>query len=519
MKQLLLHSALLILSFNSIAQAPIITWENSIGGLTDDYGFFIETTADGGYIALGSSTSADGDMTANFGSYDVLLSKLDNAGIVQWTKNLGGSALEEGYSVHQTIDGGYFITGYTKSNDFNVATNYGLKDIWVVKTNALGTIQWENTYGGSADERPYYSTQTSDGGYILAGYTESNDNDVTFNNGNADVWIVKMDSAGTLQWQKSLGGTGYDYGYHISETPDGGYIVTANSDSNDGDVTGYHGGGSDVWIVKINNIGTIQWQKCYGGLYLEYGTAAYSTSDGGYIFSAYTESNDNDVSANHGSYDCWIVKLNSIGTIQWQKCLGGTGVDANYSFRKTMDGKYMMAGYTYSGDGDVVGIHVGDSDYWVVKMDTTGTIEWQKCLGGFGDDEAFYITQSVDSSYTVVGLSSSIDGDVTGNAGTYDCWVVHLEVPVFTGINSEAVISTSTQILAYPNPSKGEFYLSNLALGAKVEIYDARGNCIIQNIVSHNSEKINLNTSSKGIYFYRVMETNGRVISGKMVIE
>ncbi len=284
MKRLLFYSILSLSVFSISAQAPIIQWEKSIGGTSDDYGYFIETTSDGGYITVGTTVSADGVVPGNFGIADVLLTKLDSSGNIVWIKNLGGTDLEEGYSVYQTIDGGYFITGYTRSNDIHVASNFGAKDIWVVKTNALGTIQWENTFGGTNDERAYYSTQTVDGGYILSGYTESNNNDVTFNNGAADVWIVKMDSAGTLQWQKCYGGTGYDYGYHISETTDGGYIITANSDSNDGDVTGYHGGTSDIWIIKTNNIGTIEWEQCYGGSYLEYGTTAYSTPDGGYIF-------------------------------------------------------------------------------------------------------------------------------------------------------------------------------------------------------------------------------------------
>lgn len=520
MKQLLLFSALYFASFSLNAQAPSIIWENSIGGTTDDYGYFIETTSDGGFIALGSTTSPNGDLTFNFGSYDVLLSKLDNAGNLIWVKNLGGTDLEEGYSVHQTIDGGYFITGYTRSTDVNIAINYGLKDIWVIKTNSLGTIQWEKTYGGSNDERAYYSSQTSDGGFIMSGYTQSADNDVTFNNGNADVWIVKIDSSGTLQWQKSLGGTGSDFGYHISETPDGGYIVTANTDSNDGDVSGYHGGGSDTWIVKINAIGTIQWQNCYGGSLLEYSTAAYPTPDGGYIFSAYTESNDGDVSGNHGAYDCWVVKLNATGSIQWQKCLGGSGVDADYSFRNTLDGKYMMAGYTYSNDGDVSGIHVGDADYWVVKMDTSANIEWQKCLGGNVDDQAFYITQGADSSFVVIGLSNSTDGDISANGGTYDCWVVKLEPSMATAINKPAFpVLPATEIIVYPNPSKGEFNFKNLPLNSHIEIYDISGKCILKVKVEHYSEKIDIADKAKGLYFYRVSDPDDIVKCGKISMD
>lgn len=518
MKQLLLNSIFLFIFFSATAQDTAILWQNSIGGTTDDYGFYIEATSDGGTIVLGSATSADGDFSSNFGDYDVLLTKLNSSGGIQWIKNLGGSLLEEGYTVHQTIDGGYFITGYTRSSDGQVATNNGARDIWVVKTNALGIIQWENTYGGTNDDRAYFTTQTSDGNYIMAGYTESNDGDVTFNNGSGDVWVVKIDTAGALLWQKSLGGTGGDYGSHISETPDGGYIISAYTDSNDGDVSGYHGGGSDVWTVKINSTGTIQWQKCYGGSSLEYSTAAYSTVDGGYIFLAYTFSSDGDITSTHGNFETWLVKLNAIGTIQWQKCLGGNDSDANYALLKTLDGKYIIAGYTYSSDGDVTGYHGGgEADYWIIKTDTTGTIEWQTCLGGTGDDQAFSIDQLADSTYVIAGLAASTDGDVIGNSGTYDCWVVRLgPAELITNANNHS--ATFTEVILYPNPSKGEFYLKNLPLDSSIEIFDITGKCILKKIATSTSEKINLSNKSKGIYFYRVIGDTG-VSNGKFIVE
>lgn len=517
MKQLLFSSILFCALFTSQAQDTTLLWENSIGGSTDDYGFYVEATSDGGTIVLGSATSSDGDFSSNYGNYDVLLTKLNSAGGIQWIQNLGGSLLEEGYTVHQTVDGGYFITGYTRSSDGQVATNHGLRDIWVVKTNALGIIQWENTFGGSGDDRAYFTTQTSDGNYIMAGYTGSNDGDVTFNNGGDDVWVVKIDTAGGLIWQKSLGGTGGDYGSHISETPDGGYIVTAYSYSNDGDVSG-NNGGSDLWIAKINNTGTLQWQNNYGGTSDEYSTASYSTVDGGYILCAYTFSSDIDVTSSHGNLETWLVKVNAIGTIQWQKCIGGTDSDGNYSFQKTMDGKYIIAGYSYSNDFDATGNHGGgEADYWIVKTDTAGTVEWHTCLGGTGDDQAFSIDQLVDSTYVVAGLAASTDGDVTGNSGTYDCWVVHLgPAPIITDVNTNSTIFT--EVILYPNPSNGEFYFKNLKANKRIEIYDVAGRCVWKKIATSTSEKINLSDKAKGIYFYRVIGDTG-VSNGKVVIE
>ncbi len=521
MKKLLFCSSLFIAAQTLNAQDTMLLWENSIGGTSDDTGYFIERTSDGGSIVSGNSKSANGDMASNFGDNDVLLTKLDASGATVWIKNLGGTLSDEGYSVHQTVDGGYLVTGYTRSSDGHIASSQGLKDIWVVKLSGLGTIQWENTYGGTADERAFYSTQTSDGGYIMAGYTESNDGDVTLNQGSGDVWIVKIDSAGTLLWQKSYGGTGGDYGYFISETSDGGYIVTANTDSNNGDVSGYHGGFSDVWVLKINSIGILQWQKCLGGTSDEYTTAVYQTAEGGYIVCAYTASSDGDITSTHGDFENWLVKLSGTGSIQWQKCYGGSFADGNYSFKKTLDGKYIIAGYAYSGDGDVVGQHGGgEADYWIVKTDTAGTLEWQTCLGGTGNDQAFSISQLSDSTYVIAGLSASTNGDISIPEGLDDCWVVHIgPAPVFTdaGTISSAPSQKEINVYVYPNPNNGSFYLKNLQKNNQIELFNVRGECLLRQTAASASQKIDFSDMAKGIYFYRV-SSDTDVKTGKVIV-
>jgi len=162
--------------------------------------------------------------------------------------------------------------------------------------------------------------------------------------------------------------------------------VAGETWSNDGDVSGNHGG-SDYWVVKLNSSGDIEWQKCLGGtnsdggIFNDYIYSIQQTSDGGFIMACETMSNDGDVSGNHGSYDAWVVKLNSLGDIEWQKCLGGTNRDIANSIQQTSDGGFIVAGYTYSNDGDVSGNH-GYCDAWVVKLNSSGDIEWQKCLGG-----------------------------------------------------------------------------------------------------------------------------------------
>jgi hypothetical protein len=293
--------------------------------------------------------------------------KLDASGNIQWQKCLGGTGDDRANSIQQTTDGGYVVAGRTYSNDGNVTGNHGSDDYWVVKLDASGNIQWQKCLGGTSWEYASSIQQTTDGGYVAAGYTRSNDGDVSGNHGDWDYWVVKLDSSGNIQWQKCLGGTSWDEAYSIQQTTDGGYVVTGYTTSNDGDVSGNHGG-EDYWVVKLDSSGNIQWQKCLGGTGDDRANSIQQTTDGGYVVAGYTYSNDGDVSGNHGGRDFWVVKLDASGNIQWQKCLGGTNWDEAYSIHQTTDGGYVVAGRTWSNDGDVSGYHGGNYDYWVVKL-------------------------------------------------------------------------------------------------------------------------------------------------------
>ncbi len=202
---------------------------------------------------------------------------------------------------------------------------------------------------------------------LWLGGTFSNDGDVSGNHGIVDSWIVKLNSSGDIIWQKCFGGTDDDVAFSIQQTSDGGFIVAGYTSSNDGDVSGNHGGG-DYWVVKLDSSGTIQWQKCLGGTDNDEAKSIQQTSDGGYIVAGETWSNDGDVSGNHGNSDYWVVKLNSSGDIEWQKCLGGTVKDIAKTIQQTSDGGFIVAGYTNSNDGDVSGIHGDYYDFWVVKL-------------------------------------------------------------------------------------------------------------------------------------------------------
>ncbi|HET7153022.1 MAG TPA: T9SS type A sorting domain-containing protein, partial [Candidatus Kapabacteria bacterium] len=209
--------------------------------------------------------------------------------------------------------------------------------------------------------------QTSDGGYIVAGASNSSNQDVTGNHGGYDYWIIKLDANGNIQWQKSLGGSGWEVAFSIQQTIDGGYIVAGSSGSNDGNVTNNHGG-ADFWIVKLNSTGTIEWEKSLGGSKDEEAYMILQTRDGNYIFTGYSSSNDGDIKKNQGNEDFCIIKLDSKGNIVWEQTYGGSDDETSNSIKQTADGGYIAVGYTETmDDGDVKGVH-GQDDYWVVKL-------------------------------------------------------------------------------------------------------------------------------------------------------
>ncbi len=394
------------------AQAPSIEWQKTYGGTKTDVATAIKQTMDGGYIVAGYSNSTNKNVTGNHGGFDYWVVKLNSSNTIQWKISLGGAKTDYASSIQQTMDGGYIVAGYSNSKNGNVTGSHGGNDYWIVKLNNSGAIQWQKTYGGTGSDEATAIKQTTDGGYIVAGVSNSTNGDVTGNHGGIDkrdCWIIKLNNLGVIQWQKTLGGTYYDGATDIQQTTDGGYIVAGNTNSSDGDVTGFHGS-TDGWVVKLSASGAIQWQKSLGGTLGDYANSIEQTTDGGYIIGGSANSTDGNVIRNNSLplgwiIDYWIVKLDNSGAIQWQKTLGGSGYDAATSIQQTADGGYIVGGMSNSLNGDVIGHH-GQffHDYWIVKLNNSGAIQWQKCLGGSaGDDAAYSIQQTVDGGYVVAG--------------------------------------------------------------------------------------------------------------------
>ena len=260
----------------------------------------------------------------------------------QWAKTYGGVNHDCAQLIQQTRDNGYIVTGHTES------FGAGYDDIWILKLSSTGDIEWQHTYGGSNSDYATFIQQTSDGGYIVAGYTES------FGARARDVWVLKLSSTGNIEWQHAYGGIRNEYAYFIQQTSDGGYIVAGLTFS-------YGTGSRDGWILKLSTTGDIEWQRSYGGEYPDCATFIQQTSDGGYIAAGFTDP------FGAGYNNIWVLRLSSTGDIEWQRTYGGVNHDCARSVQQTSDNGYIVTGHTES-------FGAGSFDIWVLKLDSTGYI-------------------------------------------------------------------------------------------------------------------------------------------------
>lgn len=525
MNKILFILTLALLQITTFAQAPAIQWQKSLGGTSTEQANSIQPTPDGGYIIAGNTTSTDGDvigfhggvsLCGSHGQYyctnnDAWIMKLDSIGALVWQQTLGGTGIDSAQSIQPTPDGGYIMVGNAQSNNGNLTgINFG-GEAWVVKLDPTGTIVWQKLlsgYGpsGSGNARAYSIQPTPDGGYYVAGMISPY---------YTNRWVAKLNSSGTIQWQNSYAGTSYDYLFSIQTTSDNGYITAGQTNSNisgqAGTVLGYHGNG-DAYVGKIGIFNTdIHWEKALGGTSSDQANSVQSTSDGGYIMAGYTYSTDGDVTGNHGGQDAWVVKLSAIGDLVWQKTLGGTSYDQANSVQSTSDGGYLVVGNSYSIDGDVVGNH-GDSDAWVVKLDATGSLIWQKTLGGTNSDNATSIQLAADGGSIVAGYTSSNNGDVAGNHGGGDAWVVKLGPELFTATFTVQVLRL------FPNPAKNIVYLqtsTNFSLD-KIKITDLTGKVILTQTT--NTSLVNIEALASGLYIVEALSGEEKYCS-KLVKE
>ena len=437
----LLSAGLLLSTLNINAQAPSVQWQNTLGSTSYEFLNTIDQTSDGGYIMGGyTDSNIGGDKSENsWGVEDYWIVKMDNAGNIVWENTVGGGNYDKLYAVEETPDGGYIVGGQSLSGGGwgdKSESNKGGYDYWIVKLDEDGVVEWDRSYGGLGNDQLYNVQPTSDGGYIIAGTSDSGiSGDKTENRvGNSDYWVIKTDASGNIIWQNDIGGLMFDNVYSAYETADGGYILGGTSTSGiSGDKTAGNYGVVDYWIVKLNNAGTVIWDKTIGGTLNDYLYAVIPTADGGSIACGMSESGltGNKTDNTNGLYDYWVVKLDNSGNITWQNSIGGTGNDYAFvnAIDQTSDGGYAIAGYSQSLiSGDKTEANTGSWDYWILKINSTGSILWQTVLGGVSGDYANAISATTDGGFIVGGFSySSAGGDKDEDAiGDADFWIIRL---------------------------------------------------------------------------------------------
>jgi hypothetical protein len=302
----------------------------------------------------------------------------------------GGAGNDGASSIIQTIDGGFAIAGSTNSSGF------GKSDFWLVKTDTSGNLQWNKTYGGAEKEGAYSIVQTDDGGYALAGPTYS------FGMGNGDFWLVKTDANGEVQWNKTYGGTNWEEPRCMIKTSDGGFAIA-------GFTTSYGAGGRDFWLIKTDSNGNEQWNKTYGGAGNEEAYSIVQTVDGGYALLGTT------LSFGAGWGDFWLVKTDSLGNVEWSKTYGeALYLEEASSIIQTVDGGFALAG---GKEGPAVPPYeLINDDFWLVKTDSEGNVQWSKTYDQSKMDFAWSLTQTSYEGYLLAGHTNS--------TGTLDFWIV-----------------------------------------------------------------------------------------------
>jgi hypothetical protein len=370
---------------------PQMEWKQTIGGIGFDNANSVQQTCDGGYISAGRTGSYGS------GGGDFWLVKTDSNGKEQWNRTFGGTDYDYAHSVMQTLDGGYILAGNTWSYDA------GESDVWLVKNDAHGYEQWNMTFGGINDDSAYSVSQSAEGGYILAGETCS------YGAGRSDVWLVKTDSKGYEQWNKTFGGINDDQAKSVRQTSDGGYILAGKTGSFGLDW-------SDVWLIKIDTNGNMQWNQTFGGNGGDWAESIQQTSDGGFIIAGTT------TSYGAGHFDFWLIKTDSKGKEQWNQTFEGSGDDWAHSVIQTSDGGYVIIGKTRALDDNVNYDQNDDlDDMWLVKTDSKGNMEWYNSFGSTGFDWANCIQQTSDGGYIIAGKTDSY------RAGDADVWLIKLE--------------------------------------------------------------------------------------------
>lgn len=354
---------------------PETEWDKVFGGSGDDRGYSVVETSDTSLLIAGVTTSYGS------GNFDGWLIKTNSNGIEAWNKTFGGVSLDQFFSIKETYDNGYIVTGTTKSY------GAGDHDVWLIKTDSNGNELWNKTFGGSGYDFGQSVQQTTDDGYVITGSKNHG-------YGSGELWLIKTDNNGIMEWDKTFDASGQDIGNSVQQTSDGGYII--------GGEKALSASSKDLWVIKTDSHGNELWNVSFDGGGKDVCNSIQQTSDGGYIITG----NKNLYSS--GEDYLWLIKINSVGVKQWDKTFGGGGIDYGMSVVQTSDGGFILTGSN------------GSDDLWIIKTDENGDETWSESFGEGSSDKGFSIIQTEDDRYVCLGFTESY------GSGGRDVWLIKL---------------------------------------------------------------------------------------------
>ena len=355
-------------------------------------------------------------------------------GKLSWVKTFGGSNEDIAHAVIETEDGGFAVFGNTKSVDGDVTDKtIEESDLWLLKFNAEAGLEWTKTYGGSGDDRGHSLIQMNDGGFMLLGYSQSEDGLGSNNEGQHDNWVLRVDAQGVFMWERSFGYGGHDHAYSIIKTADGGALfngfldVTASNGA--GNSVAYRSGSlhgvGEFWCHKINSEGVVEWRNYYGGTSNDRSYDATELANGNFVLVGTSESVDVDITDPQGSYDVWVVTIDATGNLLWEKSLGGSEIDGANAVLQNAEGNIVVFGNSFSSDGDR-SFSKGSSDFWIATLSPSGALLSEDSFGGSSFDLGRGLASGSDGVLWLAGYSRSSDGDVSSNKGDNDMLVLRL---------------------------------------------------------------------------------------------
>ncbi len=503
-----------------------IDWQQSYGSMASDWGYDIAET-DGGYLVTGIAGSGGDQVECFENGGGGWLFKIDNAGNPIWQKCFDYAYAER---IVKAINSPYYyLIGLTKSEPYPDSYN-----LWVSKIDSLGNIIWERTLGNTngVSNYAFFGQSTVDGGIVATVNIISSGGDITNWYGGYDAWIVKLDSLGNKEWDFSIGTSQNEFINGIIQTSDEGYLAGLYGTPN-----GIGGNvvcdiqsvtKPDAIVFKIDINGNAVWHHCYGGSGHD-GVGSLVETANGYTIAAFGGSNDGDLSGSgwHGEMDVWLISIDFSGNIIWQKCYGGSNNEYPMKIFQTSDGGSIVFANTHSFDGDVVGNPSNSPEnpsIWIFKVDSTGELLWQQCIGGHTDERVHGVIKQSDNKYTVVGeMNFSPSNDVNCSNFVYgsqqNYWVFGISD---TTVNIVDNFQESIIVKIYPNPANSLLHIDfpndyNI-LNTIIEIVDINGKTILKSEPTSITSQLNINSITSGLYLVKIQKEN-TLITKKIIIQ